>query len=53
MRCESNTRMNVREMDFEKGSRMEVAEDRVQWRVFWLLLLNLQVIMQKTEVSYS
>ena len=51
VRRESNTRINVREIDFEKGSRMEVAEDRVQWRVFWLSLFNFQVIMLKIEVS--
>jgi hypothetical protein len=52
VRCESNTRMNVREIDLEKGSHMEVAEDRTQWRVFWLALLNVQVIMLKTGFSY-
>jgi hypothetical protein len=34
MMRENNTRMNVKDIGFEKGSHMKLGKDRVQWRAF-------------------
>jgi len=40
--------MDLREIDFEDGGWMELAQDRVQWWYFVLAVLNLLVLLPES-----
>jgi hypothetical protein len=43
-----NYKMNPREIGYEDGKWMELAQNRVQWRALVLALLNLRVVLSES-----
>jgi hypothetical protein len=43
-RCEDNIKMNLREIGIDWANWIQLAQDRVQWRVFVNVTMNLRVL---------
>jgi hypothetical protein len=42
--------MGLREISYEDGRWMELAQDRVQWRALVLAVLNLRVLLPESQL---